>query len=158
MTRSVHLAYGTQGLVVDLPADRTTVVEPRWEPMAADPSALLREALRSPVAGPPLRERVPQGSTVAISVCDATRPQPRELMVRAVLDELDGVVRLDDVVVLVATGTHRANTDAELRAMLGDEIVDSVRVVNHDARDDSTLTWMGTHGDGVPVWLCTEWV
>ena len=158
MTRAVHLAYGTHGLVVDLPADRTTVVEPRWEPTAEDPPALLREALRAPVAGPPLRDRVQHGQTVAISVCDATRPQPRELMVRAVLDELDGLVRLEDVVVLVATGTHRANTDAEVRAMLGDEIVDSVRVVNHDARDDSTLTWMGTHGDGVPVWLCTEWV
>ena len=158
MARGVHLAYGTGGLTVDLPEDRTTVVEPRFEPTVPDPPAVLRQALRSPVAGPPLRERVRPGATVAISVCDATRPQPRELMVRAVLDELDGLVRLEDVVVLVATGTHRANSDAELRAMLGDEIVDIVRVVNHDARDDSTLTSMGTFGDGVPVWLCSEWV
>ena len=158
MTRGVHLAYGTSGLTVDLPAARTTVVEPRWEPTVADQPAALRDALRRPVAGAPLRERVRTGQTVAISVCDATRPQRRELMVRAVLDELHGRVRLEDVVVLVATGTHRANTDAELRAMLGDEIVDTVRVVNHDARDASTLTWMGVFGDGVPVWLCTEWV
>ena len=158
MTREVHLAYGTTGLAVDLPAARTTVVEPRWEPTVDDPPGVLQQALRNPVAGPPLRERVQPGQTVAISVCDATRPQPRERMVRAVLEELDGRVRLEDVVVLVATGTHRGNTDAELRAMLGDEIVDTVRVVNHDARDDSTLTWMGTFGDGVPVWLCTEWV
>jgi nickel-dependent lactate racemase len=157
-TREVRLAYGTTGLTVALPEDRTTVVEPRWEPTVADPAAALRAALRAPVAGAPLRERVRPGATVAISVCDATRAQPREPMVRAVLDELDGVVRLEDVVVLVATGTHRGNTDAELRAMLGDEVVDTVRVVNHDARDDSSLTWMGTFGDGVPVWLCTEWV
>jgi nickel-dependent lactate racemase len=152
----VHLAYGTDGLDVDLP-ERTTVVEPRWEPTVPDPAAVLRDALRTPVAGPPLRERVGRGATVAISVCDATRPQPRELMVRAVLEELDGLVRLEDVVVLVATGTHRGNTPAELRAMLGD-LVDTVRVVNHDARDSSTLTWLGTYGNGVPVWLCSEWV
>ncbi|CAA9355101.1 MAG: hypothetical protein AVDCRST_MAG16-2616 [uncultured Frankineae bacterium] len=158
MTREVHLAYGTSGLTVDLPESRTTVVEPRWEPTVDDPPRVLQQALRNPVAGPPLRQRVGAGQTVAISVCDATRPQPRELMVRAVLDELDGLVRLEDVVVLVATGTHRVNTGSELRAMLGDEIVDSVRVVNHDARDDSTLTWMGTFGNGVPVWLCSEWV
>lgn len=157
MTREVHLAYGTTGLDVRLP-DRATVVEPRWEPTVADPTAALRQALRSPVAGPPLRDRFRPGATVAISVCDATRAQPRELMVPAVLEELDGLVRLEDVVVLVATGTHRGNTDAELRAMLGDEVVDTVRVVNHDARDASTLTWMGTYGAGVPVWLCTEWV
>ena len=59
--------------------------------------------------------------------------------------------------VLVATGTHRGNTEQELRRMLGDEVYDSVRVVNHDARDDaSSLTWMGEHGDGVPVWLNTR--
>ena len=156
--RTVHLAYGETGLAAQLPADRTTVVEPKYEDTAADQRAAVLQALREPVAGPPLRERVRQGSTVAISVCDLTRPQPRELMVRAVLDELDGIVRLEDVVVLVATGTHRANTDAELRQMLGDEIVDTVRVVNHDARDASTLTFLGTYGNGVPVWLNREWV
>ena len=158
MAREVHLAYGTTGLTVALPEQRTTVVEPRWEPTVADPAAVLRQALREPVAGPPLRDRVRQGQTVAISVCDATRPQPRPAMLAAVLAELDGLVRLEDVVVLVATGTHRANTPEELRRMLGDDVVDTLRVVNHDARDDATLSWMGVHGDGVPVWLCSEWV
>jgi nickel-dependent lactate racemase len=62
------------------------------------------------------------------------------------------------VVILVATGTHRGNTDEEIRAMLGDEVVERVRVVNHDARDKATLTFLGEHGDGVPVWVNTEWV
>jgi nickel-dependent lactate racemase len=153
----VHLAYGESGLTVDLPEDRTTVVEPVYTPGAPDPAETLRAALRTPAAGPRLRDIVRPGQTVAIAVCDGTRAQPRHLMVPAVLEELDGVVDLTDVVVLVATGTHRGNTDAELRAMLGD-VVDRVRVVNHDARDDSTLVWCGTHGNGVPVWLDRLWV
>ena len=64
-------------------------------------------------------------------------------MIPAILDELDGIIALDDVVLLVATGTHRGNTPEELRAMLGDEVVDSVRIVNHDARDDASLVWVG---------------
>ena len=95
---------------------------------------------------------------VAISVCDGTRPQPRKIVVPAILDELEGIIRLEDVVVLVATGTHRGNSDAELRQMLGDEIVDTVRVVNHDARDQESLVWLGRFGAGVPVWLNREWV
>src|SRR5215218_6898486 len=91
----------------------------------------------SPVAGPPLRERIRRGQTVAISACDGTRPQPRHLMIPAVLAELEDVVDLADVVVLVATGTHRGNNDAELRQMFGGEIVDTVRIVNHDARDQA---------------------
>jgi lactate racemase len=42
--------------------------------------------------------------------------------------------------------------------MLGDEVVDSVRIVNHDSRDQASLIWAGTFGNDVPVWLNTEWV
>ena len=154
----VELAYGEGGLVVDLPDGRTTVVEPRYVPGAEAPAQVLRTALRRPVAGPPLSEIVRPGQTVAISVCDGTRAQPRDLMVPAVLEEIADIVDLDDVVVLVATGTHRGNTEPELRAMLGDDVVDRIRVLNHDARDDSSLVWMGRHGNGVPVWLNRHWV
>src|SRR5690349_5954252 len=93
---------------------------------------------------------------VAVSMCDGTRAQPRDKMIPAVLEQLG--VPDSDVVILVATGTHRGNTDAEIRAMLGDDVVERVRVVNHDARDKSTLVYLGEHGAGVPVWLNREWV
>lgn len=144
--------------MVELPDDRTTVVQPVRAAASDDPPGLLREALRRPLAGPRLRDMVSPGQTVAIAVCDGTRAQPRNLMLPRVLEELEGIVRLEDVVVLIATGTHRGNTEQELRAMLGGEIVDNVRVINHDARDSASLRWMGRHGDGVPVWLNRFWV
>jgi lactate racemase len=153
----VELAYGSEGLTVDLPGDRTTVVEPLHPQAAPDGRTEVLDALRRPIAGAPLREVVRGARSVAISICDGTRPQPRQIVVPAILDELEGLVRLEDVVVLVATGTHRANTNEELRAMLGDEVLASVRVLNHDARDDATLTWMGRFGAEVPVWLNSEW-
>jgi nickel-dependent lactate racemase len=155
---AVDLSYGDHGLPVSLPTSRTVVVEPRFEPGVADVPVALRDALRHPVAGPPLRERVGGRRTVAISICDLTRPQPRREMVQAVLDELEGLVSPSDVTVLVATGTHRGNTDDELRSMLGDDLLSAVRVVNHDARDQDRLSWQGVHGNGVPVWLNREWV
>ncbi len=154
----LRLAFGDAGLPLRLPRGVTTVVEPRFVAAVPDPAAALSAALREPVEGPGLRALVRPGQTVAISVCDITRPQPRHLMVPAVLRELDGVVRLEDVVVLVATGTHRTNTDAELRAMLGAEVVDTVRIVNHDSRDAGSVVWRGRFGAGVPVWLMREWV
>src|SRR3954449_12988729 len=126
----VRLAYGVAGLKVELPDDRTTVVEPAYHAGADDELAVLREALRNPVAGPPLSELAKPGMKVAISMCDGTRAQPREKMIPAVLDELG--VPDTDVVILVATGTHRGNTEAEIAAMLGDELAARVRVVNHD--------------------------
>ncbi|MGW4210455.1 nickel-dependent lactate racemase [Lentzea sp. NPDC004789] len=155
---TVRLAYGETGLDLRVDPARTTVVVPKHHQVTEPPREILRRALRSPVAGPPLRDRVRRGQTVAISACDGTRPQPRHLMIPAILEELDGLVDPSDVVVLVATGTHRGNTEAELRAMFGDEVVDSVRIVNHDARDEASLTWLGRMGADVPVWLNSEWV
>jgi nickel-dependent lactate racemase len=127
----VDFAYGTTGRHVELPQDRTEVIVPAYPAPAPDGRAEVMAALRQPVSGPALRRLVRRGQTVAIAVCDGTRPQPRRTVVPAILDELEGTVRLDDVVVLVATGTHRANTDDELRDMLGND---------------------------VPVWLNSEWL
>ncbi len=154
----VRLAYGRTGLEIELPRERTTVIEPHQAPALRDPDAALTAALRQPVAGPPLRDLAKPGQTAAISVCDVTRAQPRREMVGAVLRELDGIVRPEDVTILIATGTHRANTPAELLMMLGDEILGSCRVINHDARDDSSLVDLGESGKGVPTRLCRHWL
>ena len=71
-------------------------------------------------------------------------------MIPAVLAELEGIVARADVTLLVATGTHRGNDEAELRAMLGDALYESVAVVNHDARDRDSLVHLGERGNGVP--------
>lgn len=87
-TVDVRLVYGTSGLTVSLPAARTTVVRPSEQAAALDPAATLRQALEAPVAGPRLRGIVKPGDTIAVSVCDLTRPQPREAMVRGLVTNL----------------------------------------------------------------------
>jgi len=153
-----QLAYGSGHVDVQVPEGRTWVVAPRYPPAAPDGQEEVRRALRNPVAGPPLREIVRPGMTVAVSVCDITRPQPRREMLPALIEELSGTVRLDDIAVLVATGTHRANSPAELAEMLGPEVVGSVRVLNHDCTDASSLRWVGRLGADVPVWLADQWL
>ena len=153
----ITLAYGSTGLEVELPDDRTTVVEPIHQRATDTPEAALRAALRAPVAGPPLRDLARSGQMVAISVCDITRAQPRQLMLEAILDELEGVIRPEDVTILVATGTHRASSPTELVSMLGERVLRDCRVVDHVARDRSSHVDLGKVGD-VPVLLDREWV
>src|SRR5262249_53940607 len=69
----VELASGSGAPALELPAGRTTVVRPAHRAPAADPLGAVRQALRTPLAGPPLRELVARGQKVAISVCDGTR-------------------------------------------------------------------------------------
>ncbi len=153
----VTLAYGTRGLRIELPVRGATVVRPHHRPPVGQPLETVLQALRQPVSGPPLRDLARSGQRVAISVCDITRPQPRPLMLEAILAELDGIVPPDDVTVIIATGTHRSNTQLELDAMLGPRVSRACRVVNHNARDTTTLAHLGMVDD-VQVLLCREWV
>jgi nickel-dependent lactate racemase len=153
----VELAYGEGQLAVEVPAD-ADVIRPRHGAAVTDPAAELRRALRAPVSGAPLRQIVPPGRRVAISVCDGTRPQPRELMLRAILDELSGILDPSDVTVLIANGTHRGASPAELAKLLGPDLASSLRVIDHDCRDREQLVWCGVLGAGVPVWLNRAWV
>ena len=84
----VRLDYGADGLEVDLPDDRVTVIEPRFRPAVADAHDALVTALRAPIGAPPLRELASRGGPVAISVCDITRAQPRRDMLDALFAEM----------------------------------------------------------------------
>src|SRR5262245_44155069 len=117
----VHLDYGVDGLEVDLPDRGVTVIEPAARSPLADPRAALAAALRAPMGRPPLRDLVRAGQTVAISVCDITRAQPRRETLEALFEELPHVSP-DKVTILVATGTHRTNSAPEVERMLGAEI------------------------------------
>jgi nickel-dependent lactate racemase len=129
----VRVDYGVDGLDVELPRERVTIIEPIFRPAITDPHAALTAALRAPLGRPPLKELVRRGQTIAISVCDVTRAQPRREMLTALFAEMPHV-RAEDVTILIATGTHRANTPAELELMLGADIAKRYRVVNHDSR------------------------
>jgi nickel-dependent lactate racemase len=153
----LRLDYGREGLQVDVPDERTTVVEPHPRTPIADAHAALVGAIRAPRQSAPLRDVVRAGQRVAVSVCDITRAQPRRDMLRALFDELPHT-RAEDVVILIATGTHRTNTPDELDQMLGRDIVARYRIINHDARDKSSLEFVGTTSTGVQVHLNREFL
>jgi nickel-dependent lactate racemase len=153
----VHLDYGRSGLDVELPEERVTVIEPAFRPAIADPAAALAAAFAAPMGRPPLREMVRRGQRVAISVCDITRAQPRRETLEALFAALPQIGP-EDVTILIATGTHRTNSPAEVERMLGPEIAARYRVVNHDSRDASSLLSVGKTITGVPVLLNREWV
>jgi nickel-dependent lactate racemase len=146
-----HLAYGHSGLTVNLP--RTTeVITSRFVAGVADEGSALRAALRKPIGTPPLRSLVQPGNTVVIVHTDITRATPNDRILPILLTELaDAGIARKDITLLNALGTHRPQTDAELRAMLGDAIVDNYRCLQHDAFDDDHLVYLGETSNGHPV-------
>ena len=126
----IKLAYGKTGLGINLPDELdVTVVEPEFVPGLPDPEGALREALGAPIEAPPLRDVVKADDKVGVIFSDITRPTPNHLILPAVLDELAHVPN-GNITLFNALGTHRPNTDEELRGMLGDPVVDGYRIAS----------------------------
>ncbi len=149
--KQVHLAYGRTGLDIRVP-DTAVVIEPRHLPALVDDKAAVLAAMREPQGTPPLKGMVDSADTVAIVISDITRPTPNHKLVPWIMEELSQVSR-ENFVIINGLGSHRANTEAELLGMLGKEIVESVRIVNHGAFDDAELVHVGRNSYGSEVFL-----
>ena len=71
-TTRIHLQYGTTGIPVDLPSANVHVIEPRFVPGLPDEAEAFRTAVRAPLAGPPLRDRIAAHERVAVVIPDGT--------------------------------------------------------------------------------------
>lgn len=145
----VKLAYERGWLEPDL-AGEVTVLERADSPPLADEAAAIRQALRRPLGTPPLRDLVHKGDQVAVVFSDITRPMPNDRVLPVLLAELSHSPP-ESVLLINALGTHRPQTEAELRGMLGDAIVDHYRVLQHDAWDRQGLVSVGTSERGYPL-------
>lgn len=149
----VTLAYGHTGLEVNLP-QQAEIVRPRFTAGFEDETAAIRAALRNPISSQPLVEVVKGIRKVLISHSDITRPTPNDRLLPVLLTELESAgVKCEDITLLNALGTHRPQTDTELRTLLGNEIVEKYHCVQHDAFNDSDLVSLGTTSFGHPVRL-----
>jgi hypothetical protein len=80
--------------------------------------------------------------------CDITRAQPRRETLRAIFEGCRSCGA--DVTVMIATGTHRTNTEAELERMLGRDILDSCRPQSRQPRQ-GVARWHRADATGVDV-------
>jgi nickel-dependent lactate racemase len=147
----VKLAYGREGLPVDLP-DTAHVVEPRYVPGVPDETWAILEALNQPISSPPLADLVEPGDRVVIVHTDITRATPNDRIAPVLLEALETAgIDPTRITLLNGLGTHRPQTERELRAMLGDDIVDGYRCLQHDCHDDADLVPLGETALGHPV-------
>ena len=149
--------YDGQEFSFGLPAgwNLLAMAEPKSAPGLADVSAAVRECLAHPIGMPPLAEVVkglPHKKTVIISE-DQTRPTPVDQILMPLLAELAKMGIVDsDIDVIIGRGTHREATADEIKAKVGQEAVDRLRVSVHDP-DAPDVVLVGTTTRGTEVWL-----
>jgi len=147
----VNLAYGSGHLPIEVPDDRTTVIEPAHIDGLADEKAAVLDALQNPIGSQPLLERISPDAKICIAFTDITRATPNERIIPWLLEHLGGPN--DNITLLNQLGTHRPNTREELETMLTPEVVANYRVLNHEPENPKALVQVGTTADGTPALL-----
>ncbi|MFZ5925802.1 MAG: lactate racemase domain-containing protein, partial [Bacillota bacterium] len=155
------MTFGAESIEVELPewTECLSMSEPK---ALASPRQAIMEALRKPIGSPALGEivgRKMEGKvepTAAIVISDNTRPVPysgESGILSPVVDLLvEAGIKPERITIIVATGTHRALSQAELEGMIDPAVLARpVRIVCHDCRDEASLEFLGTTSRGTRV-------
>src|SRR5213082_2981182 len=113
----VELAYGQGHLQVELPEERTTVIQPSHVPGLTDERRAVLAALEKLIGARPLKDWIKPGDRVCILFTDITRATPNERLIPWLLEYLARVPRRQ-ISLINSLGTHRPNTRAELEQLL----------------------------------------
>lgn len=142
----LKLPYGRRELtwLLDDKGQRIRLLEPKQA--AIDP---VGQALAAPIGSPRLSELVQPGHKVAVITSDLTRTCPAHLMLPPLMAELaEAGIGDEEVTVIFALGSHRAQTKEEQARLVGREMAARLRLLDSDPRQ---ATCVGTTSRGTRI-------
>ena len=152
---TVSIPFGKGAQTLHIPDSRLrAVLTPRHAShSAAEESALVQSALEHPIASPRLCDLAAGKRRILVITSDHTRPVPSKVTLPPLLAEIRRGNPQAEITILIATGMHRPTSEAELRAKMGDTIVDREHIVVHQAMEDQEMAFFGTLPSGGELWL-----
>jgi len=151
----IQIEYGKSGREIEVPdKNLVTVLSMKGASPVSNPEMSLAATLDAPIASAPLRKLAARARSACVVICDITRPVPNTLILPPLLArlEMEGM-RREDITILIATGLHRPSSDEEVLHLVGEEIREKYRVVDHHARVPEEHRFLGTTHRGTPVWI-----
>lgn len=162
MTHVVSSAKSTQVVFpypnvppLTVPVERLLgIFQTRQSSTQGEPAALVRAAIESPIATPPLADLAQGCRRVLIVADDISRPTPVHRLLPPVLQTLhEAGLQAEQIEFLFALGTHRFMTPAEMATKLGADVAARYAAHNHDWNDPATCEYRGKTAQGVEVWI-----
>ncbi|MFA6844881.1 MAG: nickel-dependent lactate racemase [Sphaerochaetaceae bacterium] len=149
--------------------DNTFVVKMKTPSVIANPAITIANALEHPIDCDPLsvvaskKLEVKRNATACVVVSDNTRPVPYRGEEGILLPIIETLLKVgyqkENILILVATGTHRVMMDDELKKMIDSRIFSmGIKIVNHDCDDDANLVYKGVTSRGTHMYLDKRYV
>jgi len=152
---TIELPYGSSCLTFEIPDDYLgEVVSPRRIVADSGTDAAIRHALDDPVGTPVLPKILRPEQKVAVIIDDISRETPTAQMLPPLLEVLTNAgAETANVSIVIALGTHRSMTEAEIAVKVGPEILKTYRVFNTPCTDDRDMVYLGTSSNGIPAYI-----
>lgn len=153
--QQIKLPYGKGHQEASLPDPvELQVIDPESKENAGSIEVLIQNALDHPIGSEPLENLVNAEDDVVIIVNDHTRPGPNKQIVKALIARLEMAGIKDGAVTfVVATGSHRATTEAEIDEIIGSDMRKRFKVHVHDCLDEAQLVYLGDASQGMPLFV-----
>ena len=151
--KDVLLNLGQISFSIGIP-DTTDILPMGKAPLLFNSEEKIRDALANPIDCLPLKTLVqeklrknPEAKAVVV-ISDNTRPVPytgKSGILFPVVDEMvKAGFRPSQIRLLVATGTHRAMEDEEIKSMIDSRVYNlGLEIINHDCRNPDNLVSIG---------------
>ena len=134
--------------------DRNLVetLSPRPSTPLRDLERAIDDAFDAPIGQEPLEKWVKPNDRIMIVSDDNTRLTPADRIIPPLLERLNAAGIPDDrIECIMALGTHRYMTEAEMAAKVGERVYRRIRVFNHEWRDPDALMDLGASSQGTPL-------
>ncbi|MDD4897084.1 MAG: nickel-dependent lactate racemase [Atribacterota bacterium] len=149
----ITIPYGEGQLSAKVP-DITTILKPIQVKPLDNPNKVLLEKLENPIGISPLSTITENKKDAVIVINDITRPCHSEVLIPNILKVLNkSGIEDQKISLLVATGNHRENTMEELEGMLGNEVVNRIKIYNHNTLDKENLVYIGETKRKIPIYI-----
>jgi lactate racemase len=141
----VWLPYGKTDVCLRVPARNLLGhIEPNERKGVPDTKAEIERAIRNPIGSQQLSEIAKPVNSVAIVIDHVTRKIPSEVMLLAVLAELNVAgVKDENVTVIFGCGINLGVKPEEVKELFSEEVLKRVKIVSHDCRAND-LVYAGT--------------
>lgn len=150
----IEIPYGKSTQIISVAEERLcAILRPQNVQPVEDEAALVQSALENPIGSPRLCEIAQSHSNILLITSDHTRPVPSRVTMPLYLAEIRRGNPTAEITILIATGLHRKTTQSELRAKLGDEIVNRENIVVHEADKEEQMVFFGNLPSGGELWL-----
>lgn len=135
--KSFFLSYGKKVVRFKLPEKNVMgVLTSKEVSPSKDKDALIINTINNPIESPLLSDIVSPNSEVALITSDITRVVPSHKLIPPIIQQLklSGVKR-KNISIIFALGVHRKLTFEEQKRLLGKDVYDQYRVIDHNIED-----------------------